>query len=70
MIENVIIAYIEPSAMSYVVQTVAGIALGLGTVASLIFAFLKKRSAAVLKSGNISKEEIEEDVIIKKDKSE
>ena len=70
MIEIAIMAYIEPSAMSYVVQTIAGIALGLGTVASLIFTFLKKRSAAVLKSKNANKEEIEEDVIIKKDKSE
>ncbi len=70
MIGITIIAYIEPSAMSYVVQTVAGIALGLGTVASLIFAFLKKRSAAVLKLKDSAKEEIEEDVIIKNSKSE
>lgn len=70
MIEIAIMAYIEPSAMSYVVQTIAGIALGLGTAASLIFAFVKKRSAAVLKSKNADNGEIEEDVIIKKDKSE
>ena len=56
--------------MSYVVQTIAGIALGLGTAASLIFAFLKKRSAAVLKLKDSAKEEIEEDVIIKNSKSE
>lgn len=57
-------AYIEPSAVSYVIQAVAGIAIILGTVVGIVLTFLKRRAAKLLAMEEINKKEMEEDIII------
>lgn len=57
-------AYIEPSAISYVVQAVAGTLIGLGAVVSLFVAYWKRKSAKLLNLDQNEKREVEEDIVI------
>lgn len=56
-------AYVDPSAMSYLVQAVAGTAIGLGAIAGIAWRIIKKNTAAVLKIDDTSSREVEPDIV-------
>ena len=62
-----ILGYIEPSAVSFVVQTIAGTAIALGAVAAIVISYLKKKTTKVLHMKEDSSKTIEDDIIITKD---
>ena len=55
-------AYVDPSVMSYTVQAIAGVAIALGVVFSVIWRKIKKGTNKVLRRDENSGKEIEDDV--------
>ena len=67
MIFSPILAYVDPSVMTYTIQTVAGAVIALGAVIGVTWRIMKKKTQKVLKIDENSKKEMEEDVQIIED---
>ncbi len=67
MIFSPILAYVDPSVMTYTIQAVAGAIIALGAVIGDTWPGMKKRTQKVLKIDENSKKEMEEDVQIIED---
>ena len=59
-----ILAYVDPSVMTYTIQAVAGAIIALGAVIGVSWRIMKKKTQKVLKIDENSKKEMEEDVQI------
>ena len=60
-----IVAYVDPSVMSYTVQAIAGVAIALGVVFGVVWRRIKRGAGKAFgRDGNAGKE-IEEDVVRK-----
>ena len=57
-----IIAYVDPSVMSYTVQAIAGVAIALGVVFGVVWRRVKKGANKVLKRDENAGKEVEDDV--------
>lgn len=57
-----ILAYIDPSVMSYTVQAIAGVAIALGVVFGVVWRRIRKGANRVLGRDENAGKEIEEDV--------
>lgn len=64
MIFSPILAYVDPSVMTYTIQAVAGAIIALGAVIGVTWRIMKKKTQKVLKIDENSKKEVEEDVQI------
>ena len=62
-----ILAYVDPSVMTYTIQAVAGAVIALGAVIGVTWRVMKKKTQKVLKIDENSKKEMEEDVQIIED---
>ena len=62
MIFTPILAYVDPSVMTYTIQAVAGAIIALGAVIGVTWRIMKKKTQKVLKIDENSKKEMEEDV--------
>ena len=60
-----IIAYVDPSVMSYTVQAIAGVAIALGVVFGVVWRRVKKGANKVLKRDENAGKEVEEEVVRK-----
>jgi len=58
-------AYVDPSVMSYTVQTVAGTLIALGAVVGIIWRRVKRKAKKSLGLNDENNKEIDEDIIIK-----
>lgn len=67
MINSPILAYVDPSVMTYTIQAVAGAIIALGAVIGVTWRVMKKKTQKVLKIDENSKKEMEEDVLIIED---
>ena len=56
------LAYIDPSVMSYTVQAIAGVAIALGVVFGVVWRKIKKGTNKVLRRGENSGKEVEDDI--------
>lgn len=61
---NPILAYVDPSVMTYTIQAVAGAIIALGAVIGVTWRIMKKKAQKVLKIDENGKKEVEEDVQI------
>lgn len=61
------VAYIDPSVMTYAIQAGAGIAIAIGTVATLVWRKAKKKMSEKLNIQEYSTKEVEEEVEIIED---
>ena len=61
---NPILAYVDPSVMTYTIQAVAGAIIALGAVIGVSWRIMKKKTQKVLKIDESQKKEVEEDVQI------
>lgn len=61
---NPILAYVDPSVMTYTIQAVAGVVIALGAVIGVTWRIMRKKAQKVLKIDENSKKEVEEDVQI------
>lgn len=59
---NPILAYVDPSVMTYTIQAVAGAVIALGAVIGVTWRVMKKKTQKVLKIDENQKKEVEEDV--------
>lgn len=57
-----ILAYVDPSVMSYTVQAIAGVAIALGVVFGVVWRRVKKGANKVLKRDENAGKEVEEEV--------
>ena len=57
-----VLAYVDPSVMTYTIQAVAGAIIALGAVIGVTWRVMKKKTQKVLKIDDNSKKEMEEDV--------
>ena len=57
-----ILAYVDPSVMSYTVQAIAGVAIALGVVFGVIWRKVKRGANKVLKRDENAGKEVEDDV--------
>ena len=64
MITLPILAYVDPSVMTYTIQAVAGAVIALGAVIGVTWRVMRKKAQKVLKIDENSKKEMEEDVQI------
>jgi uncharacterized protein YoxC len=64
-----ILAYVDPSVMTYTIQAVAGAIIALGAVIGVTWRIMKKKTQKVLKIDENAKKEMEEDVQIIEDAS-
>lgn len=64
---NVILAYVDPSVMTYTIQAVAGVVIALGAVIGVTWRIMKKKAQKVLKIDENQKKEVEDDVQIIED---
>jgi len=64
---NPILAYVDPSVMTYTIQAVAGAIIALGAVIGVTWRIMKKKTQKVLKIDENQKKEVEEDVQIVED---
>ena len=64
---NPILAYVDPSVMTYTIQAVAGAVIALGAVIGVTWRVMKKKTQKALKIDENSKKEMEEDVQIIED---
>ena len=64
MIISPILAYVDPSVMTYTIQAVAGAIIALGAVIGVPWRIMRKKAQKVLKIDENSKKEMEEDVQI------
>ena len=62
-----ILAYVDPSVMTYTIQAVAGAIIALGAVIGVTWRVMKKKTQKVLKIDENSKKEMEEDIQIIED---
>ena len=62
-----ILAYVDPSVMTYTIQAVAGAVIALGAVIGVTWRVMKKKTQKALKIDENSKKEMEEDVQIIED---
>ena len=60
-----ILAYVDPSVMSYTVQAIAGVAIALGVVFGVVWRRVKKGANKVLKRDENAGKEVEEEVVRK-----
>lgn len=67
MVFSPILAYVDPSVMTYTIQAVAGAIIALGAVIGVTWRIMKKKTQKVLKIDENSKKEMEEDVQIIED---
>ena len=67
MLFSPILAYVDPSVMTYTIQAVAGAVIALGAVIGVTWRIMKKKTQKVLKIDENSKKEMEEDVQIIED---
>jgi len=58
-----ILAYVDPSVMSYTVQAIAGVAIALGVVFGVVWRRLKKGANKVLKRDENAGKEVEEEIV-------
>lgn len=63
------LAYIDPSVMTYAIQAVAGVAIAVGTVVTLVWRKTKKKVSEKLNLEEMSTKEVEEDVKVVDDES-
>ena len=61
---NPILAYVDPSVMTYTIQAIAGAIIALGAVIGVSWRIIKKKTQKVLKIDESQKKEVEEDVQI------
>ena len=59
-----ILAYVDPSVMTYTIQAIAGAVIALGAVIGATWRIMRKKAQKVLKIDENSKKEVEEDVQI------
>ena len=59
-----ILAYVDPSVMTYTIQAIAGAVIALGAVIGVTWRIMRKKAQKVLKIDENSKKEVEEDVQI------
>lgn len=59
-----ILAYVDPSVMTYTIQAIAGAVIALGAVIGVTWRVMKKKTQKVLKIDENQKKEVEEDVQI------
>lgn len=62
-----VVAYIDPSVMTYAIQAIAGVAIAVGTVATLAWRKAKKKVSEKLNLEEMSTKEVEEEVKIVED---
>jgi uncharacterized protein YoxC len=67
MFSSPILAYVDPSVMTYTIQAVAGAVIALGAVIGVTWRVMKKKTQKALKIDENSKKEMEEDVQIIED---
>ena len=67
MVFSPILAYVDPSVMTYTIQAVAGAIIALGAVIGVTWRIMKKKTQKVLNIDENSKKEMEEDVQIIED---
>ena len=60
-----ILAYVDPSVMSYTVQAIAGVAIALGVVFGVVWRTIKRGANKALGRDENSGKEVEEDVVAK-----
>lgn len=60
-----ILAYIDPSVMSYTVQAIAGVAIALGVVFGVVWRKIKRGANKVLGRDENAGKEVEEDIVSK-----
>ena len=66
---NPILAYVDPSVMTYTIQAVAGAIIALGAVIGVTWRVMRKKAQKVLKIDENQKKEVEEDIQILDDYS-
>ena len=59
------LAYVDPSVMSYTVQAIAGVAIALGVVFGVIWRRVKKGASKALGRDENAGKEIEDDIVRK-----
>ena len=64
---SLIIAYVDPSVISYIVQAVAGVLITLGAIAGVVVSYLRKRARKLLALQQQDKREVEQEIVIKED---
>lgn len=57
-----ILAYVDPSVMSYTVQAIAGVAIALGVVFGVVWRRVKRGANKVLKRDENAGKEVEDEV--------
>ena len=62
-----VLAYVDPSVMTYTIQAVAGAIIALGAVIGVTWRVMKKKTQKVLKIDDNSKKEMEEDIQVIED---
>ena len=67
MFVSPILAYVDPSVMTYSIQAVAGAIIALGAVIGVTWRVMKKKTQKALNIDDNSKKEMEEDVQIIED---
>lgn len=60
-----IIAYVDPSVMSYTVQAIAGVAIALGVVFGVVWRKIKRGAGKALGRDENSGKEVEDDVTMR-----
>ena len=60
-----IIAYVDPSVMSYTVQAIAGVAIALGVVFGVVWRKIKRGAGKALGRDENSGKEVEDDVAMR-----
>lgn len=63
MLEGAANAYLDPSVMTFAIQTVAGIAIAIGAVVGIYWRKAKSKINKALNIDENAKKEVEEDVI-------
>ena len=58
-----ILAYVDPSVMSYTVQAIAGVAIALGVVLGVVWRKVKRGAGKALGRDENAGKEVEEDVV-------
>jgi len=58
-----LLAYIDPSVMSYTVQAIAGVAIALGVVVGVVWRKMKRGANKVLKRDENAGKEVEEEIV-------
>jgi len=58
-----ILAYVDPSVMSYTVQAIAGVAIALGVVVGVVWRKVKRGANKVLKRDENAGKEVEDEIV-------